>query len=81
MNQDSKANQDETNPNRRDVLKGLLGTGLGIGGLPLPSGDVALGAQVQQPAQTPLHVDFTNQSAALTPDRIVTRLPQSLGGI
>lgn len=64
----------EANVNRREVLKGsALVTGLAAAGLPLVTPDFVEGTAVQQPAAgNPVPIDFTNQSAALQADRIVT---------
>src|SRR5262249_1303124 len=59
-------------PNRRDLLKGTaLGAGVVSMGLPLAMPDWADAAQPAG-AGTPPRFDFTEQSAALRADRIVT---------
>jgi anaerobic selenocysteine-containing dehydrogenase len=57
-------------PNRREILKGVALAGLATGGLPLLDPTPAAGSG-PAPAAAPARFDLTNQSAALTPDRIV----------
>jgi anaerobic selenocysteine-containing dehydrogenase len=64
--------RDETDLSRRDVLKrAAAGAGL-VTSLPFILPDAAAAQPPAAGAEVPLHFDFTNQSAALGADRIVT---------
>jgi anaerobic selenocysteine-containing dehydrogenase len=65
---------DESMPDRREVLKRTAMGAAVAGGLPLLVPDTGAAAQggVQAGAPAAPHFDFTNQSAALGTDRIVT---------